>query len=431
MRFESATLVEVGGNADPLPCRAVRTPDLAATDPAGTAEDEGALRFQRAESDELTLARLQDGEVLWRRPVSKGAPLPRPGAFLLSPTQPSRAHGGGGQATRFGESLLVLGGPTAALHRLDPDTGEETARLGHPWEFRRGFTGPSVWNHHMARFGGEVDSVVDELWDVEGEARAAATEALAERRAEWERERVGWIAEGPSVRQPDDDESHGFHPGAILLVVAVGPREWSRELAETRVLHLGPDLRPRADLPLPGPLVPGASRILDGDLVLVLADGGLLTVTLPEQDELPLFGPGSDDARLRIRSLVRPPEAEATFPPAALVSEALWSGVHFDGTNVWTAGSGARLESWDSHVLTLPLVRLDLRSGRSSPFAIRIPFEGRAVPPGSNFRSSGDRVWSRLPFGATLTGITLEDEQLLVDVHDGAGAHRLAFPLPD
>ena len=52
----------------------------------------------------------------------------------------------------LGDGVLVCAEATRPIRCVNPDTGTELWSTERLWEFDRGFTGPSVWSHHIGRF---------------------------------------------------------------------------------------------------------------------------------------------------------------------------------------------------------------------------------------------------------------------------------------
>jgi hypothetical protein len=154
----------------------------------------------------------QSGELRWVKSFAIAVPEEHAEAVLLAPMGTPASRGDLRTLTLLGPVLVVAGGPTEPLVALDLKTGEERWRLERLWDFERGYVGPSMWQHHVGRFGQFAPG--DE---------AEAAEALKQRRAEFDASTVGQLAWGPFAIARD-----GWRTESGLLVVATtAPRgEW-------------------------------------------------------------------------------------------------------------------------------------------------------------------------------------------------------------
>jgi hypothetical protein len=94
-----------------------------------------------------------DGHRLWDVEEPSRGEASRGGAFLLAPMDSDAEDVT--PLTDFGGKLLACAGPKEDLLCLDPANGKVEWRLDRLWEYERGYTGPSVWRHHLGRFGGD------------------------------------------------------------------------------------------------------------------------------------------------------------------------------------------------------------------------------------------------------------------------------------
>src|SRR5262245_1382392 len=90
---------------------------------------------------------------LWTKTFPVTALRGQPGVYLLSPRQPNYARSALQHLTWLDDRLLVCAEAVQPILCLSPISGATVWQLERPWEFERGFTGPSVWRHHLGRFG--------------------------------------------------------------------------------------------------------------------------------------------------------------------------------------------------------------------------------------------------------------------------------------
>jgi len=303
------------------------------------------------------------------------------GAALLGAHQPTRATGARLALERVGAHVLVATGERGDLLLVDPASGAVLRRLDRPWEIERGFVGPSVWNVELARFGstsaGELDA-----------------DGLAAARAAHDARRHGWIALGPTVGED-----------RIALVVAhAAPGPWVRERAEAALLELDLALVPRSLTSLPSP--PRAVVVVNGGVVLPLADGSHLCVEYASKDALRGFGPASDDGRARLRWLA---------PPACDPHDAFWLLDRSHAPRLALSHTllhvpaGGYVPRSDRARVVLRLGTIALVSGAAREYALELPTLGEVGTPTRNFHRTRD-TWRLLePRLASIARLALDD----------------------
>lgn len=96
------------------------------------------------------------GQPIWSKLIEyRGAASP--GAGLLSPGGPAYATTDLCLLTAGPGMVFACTGPHDAITAFDQKTGQVKWTQPEVWEYRRGFIGPSVWSHFIARFASEDD----------------------------------------------------------------------------------------------------------------------------------------------------------------------------------------------------------------------------------------------------------------------------------
>ncbi|MBI4601164.1 MAG: hypothetical protein HY721_04305, partial [Planctomycetes bacterium] len=155
------------------------------------------------------------GEVrpLWSRTFAAEGERPYTGGYLWAPRTPQYAASALQRLVRLEETVLVAPEAVQPIRCLSAATGTELWRVERPWELQRGFVGPSVWSHHIGRFG---------IWRHLSATDAESREAEATARASFDRMFRCAVVGGP-VLVPRKGARAGTH--SIFLAVSRGPRE--------------------------------------------------------------------------------------------------------------------------------------------------------------------------------------------------------------
>ena len=171
----------------------------------------------------------------WRHELHSLDPVPEPGAYLLSASQPHASYGGPGYLLLSGDVLFVQGGERSELKLIDLPSGKVRTSLQAPWELERGFMGPSVWSAMPCRFG-----------DAEGKFGIDKDpEILARKRAAFEARCYGWLL-GPPLLSGKS---------VFITMGRAAPGQWARQRASNVLLELDlGSLVPKTLTDLPGPV---------------------------------------------------------------------------------------------------------------------------------------------------------------------------------
>lgn len=313
----------------------------------------------------------QKGELAWERRYAGEGDRAQPGAALWAARRPFYASDSLQALTWLGGALLVCPGPLDPLILVGPATGVERSRMERVWEIRRGFIGPSVWDHYLARFDLEAPIFRDE-----GEQPSQEeTGKIEDRRKVEERLWSSALVAGPAVVGD-----------RVFVVVSRAPRgQWEGFLGDPVVYELNENLSPVSRNVLPAMPI-GSLRHVDAEGV-VWATNNMGLVRL-EPGELPeiSMGPGGTDALSRVSwtRRVKPPR-----PTAWLVADPCTRHVRFTATHAFLFPSGGWVPAREGPY-HFPLSMVDLVSGAERRLTVTVPFSGKLSEPDSNYSSRGD-----------------------------------------
>jgi hypothetical protein len=282
------------------------------------------------------------------------------------------------------DQLLVCAGSKDDLRLFELKSGRLVWRKERIWEYERGFTGPSVWQHHMSRFG------KDRLEDVESEFRPQPGEpsravALEAARKEYDRRVEASIVAGPEVVSFEDS----FFPGErmrshrIFVAVAKGPRDsWTSALSHCVVYELSGDGSLLGMVNLPRMVQGRGGRVVDDSVVWTCPRGGVVKVRPQRSERLGGFAPlGSIDCVALIdwyREL-RKPERKAWLGSGTAGDIACYGG-----PLLFRTIDGGFVQREGEFVYHFPIAMLNLVSGEAREVTLAVPFEGRIRPPTTN-----------------------------------------------
>lgn len=212
--------------------------------------------------EELIVSSIDKNRTTWTRRWPCTAPVPTPGAFLLTGPRPTAAGETVVPLLPWDDALIVCPGPTSSIQAVTAADGTDRWAVERLWEFDRDFIGPSVWCHDMRRFGRDEQH---EAWrragtktvNVTPEDKAAVDAQLSGVIDDWRRDfdarHSAWLAGGPwLVPRPPE---RGSHPAeAILVAVAIAPAHgFVRNLARVRLYDIGARGQPVALAEIPRP----------------------------------------------------------------------------------------------------------------------------------------------------------------------------------
>ncbi|MDP1561812.1 MAG: hypothetical protein Q8M16_10580 [Pirellulaceae bacterium] len=357
-------------------------------------------------------------QLAWVKRFETQGDRDRLGVFILGGGGPAQADGRPSHLNVHKNLLVVCGGPVDDIVALDMETGESLWTMPRIWEIRRGFTGPSVWAHHLGRYGFQD-------WDLERidiELPPDATEAEKEykdaRRREVARakERVGSetnsIVAGPFL-VPTGGKTHGQKPELRIFVATAnchGEIDWSSYVSDCLVYELDQDGKPLSMVQMPRMVLDTGSYVLSDGIILRCQNGALAKMGLTKQS----FGIGPFDAPDRLGLLewyreIRTEENDAwlSTPPAN-------AKIHYHGNYAFYVKTGGFIEHDERQVYCFPVETMNLATGVERQLTVRVPFDGTLKLPTENYSSDGKSTRSMHPFEMAVTGIQGDSERLTI-----------------
>jgi len=366
------------------------------------------------EDGSLVLAGFTAGadEPRWTQRLQASGPAEEPNAVLWAARQPGSIGAAITPLTRQGERVLVQNGERGPLVAFYAPDGQFVAQLDRPWEFERGFTGPSVWSHHMELFGGVDPGNADAPQN--GSAIDSAN--LDAVRARFDFHTLGWVIAGPCVLSPDRS----------YIAVALASRgPWAAQRARTRLLELDSVLNPiglldlsAAPLELIAHPVAGICARLEGP--------AWISVRPTAESEERSHGPFSWNRVLDLRWLR---STRTVAPEAWLVTEAAFRGHVRLGDWVVDTSVGGYVNNEGEHVMHFPLTALDLRNGTLRELLLKVPFAGTLPRPDTNYVGTLSGLRTFWPHGLALTLLEPAGEHVLFRLDSEGGRHRAVFDL--
>ncbi|NOX54453.1 MAG: hypothetical protein GXP27_08425 [Planctomycetes bacterium] len=341
-------------------------------------------------------------EIEWSRLFPAAGNLPLPDAFLLGSLGPSRDYAGIRGLSLLGSDVLVCAGPLEDLLVIDPSTGAIKWRIPRIWEYRRGFTGPSVWSYHLGRYGMldydlEVASTPLDKLEAENEEQRDYFRAIQQRvhaaKVRIESQQCSLFA-GPVIVPRTDMARY-----SIFVVTAQSENdEWPGYLSSCVAYEVTADGRPIGVVTLPR-LVHGAQVHVHDGAVVWIGEGSAIARLWPSEER------GNRDLTIDVdwwRFRFKPAERKAWLRQGA------WPEcVAFDKQWILTVREGGFVESPESRTIQFPLALLDLNTYAQHDLTLRVPFRGRVSPPKTNYSHSeeGWVTWGKFPI--ELTGLEL------------------------
>ena len=340
----------------------------------------------------------------------------QPGAGLWSPRRPNYASSMLQQLTWLGDRLLVCAEAVQPILCLRRETGSTVWQLERPWEFERGFTGPSVWRHHMGRFG---------LRRFDRDARL-----LEEKRKAFDEQYQCAIVGGPIVvprRTADGGSSH-----SIFLAISKGPANHLGGYASDCVLYeFTADGKALAILKLPQMVRGGDFALHDGGLVWFCQNETFAKFAITRRHAFD-DAPGGRDC---LAHMPWSKQVEVNEPPGWLFASKAAEPVAFGRTFAFCQPIGGFIAAKDKGVYDFPLVAVELESGRQHPLMLHVPFNGKVSLPKTNFSTTGPifgDITTIHTLGAHLLGITrlqADGDRLEITLGMKAWSKTLAFDL--
>jgi hypothetical protein len=315
--------------------------------------------------------------------------------LLSAPRRPDFAVDSIQQLGWLADNILICAGPKEDLLCLERGTGKDRWRVPRVWEFARGFTGPSVWAHHIGRFGADGFG---------GDDKPPAAKELEER---FESAIVG----GPvvvSLPEKDRDQKQT----SVFVAVSRAPKSpWSGYLSDCIVYEFSESGAPIGMATLPRMINGWQWGKIEGGVVWGCQRGGLIRLGVSENRSS--FGGhlGRDDMLCRV-DWYR--QASARLPDAWLRTGPAGEPLAFSATHAFRVSTGGYVSKQEENVFRFPITMVDLSTSVERTLLLAVPFKGKAPKPESNFSGSNAGITTHGPYLLGVTGLEVEGQVLRI-----------------
>jgi ankyrin repeat protein len=364
---------------------------------------------------EVSCFRAGSAKPLWAKSVSALGERSRPGAYLLAAARPNYADSDLQQLSWMGDRLLVCAEAVQPILCLNRDTGTQLWRLDRPWEFERGFIGPSVWQHYIARFG------EDRIGEDKAKAEAA--------RPAFDKQFDCAIVGGPVPVPLDISRASDSH--SVFVAVSRAARgAFSGYTADCTLYEFNDRGEPVAMLRLPQ-MVRGGHfwRVKDG-VVWQGQNETFFRVNRARESPHLGMGPGGSDCLLRMPWLRQVADAER---PAWLTSGKAGDPVAFSDTHAFCLPAGGYVADGDRATFHFPLTAIDLRTGHEQPMLLHAPIQGTIAAPKTNFSETSaagkTAIRTRGPYLVAVTRLRADGKILQVTLGAESWSGEVWFDL--
>jgi hypothetical protein len=332
-----------------------------------------------------------------------------PGPYLFAARRPTEVSAGIRSIIAKGNEFVVCAGSAQNVVCLNGNTGQRQWMIERIWEFQRGFIGPSVWSHFIARFG-DIDMRYGTK-TVDPEVR----EAFDKR---WACSIVG----GPVAVPQAGDGSHRI----FIAVAKSESKTWASRLSECVVYELDDNGNVASTTALPRMVMGSQAQAGEGvvDWILQQNSAARLGVSLQGAG----VSPGSADLLTRV-AWYR--ELEAKEPSAWLVVDKPLDPSAFSSTHAYRVFTGGFVRRRDDTVFHLPLESVDCVDGSAEHLVLHVPLTGAVSLPETNIQGSSDGSFNHTigPYFLGITRLRIDRGRLAITVSSQSGAAELTFDM--
>jgi hypothetical protein len=367
----------------------------------------------------------------WTKDFASGGTRPAPGVYFWAAQMPDYASSDIQYLQWLGEDILVCAGEKDDVLCLR--TGGKTKwKLQRIWEYQRGFIGPSVWSHHIGRFGRDHwDTALDDAGKGDEERtpeeRKRADEvrgALAKQREEFNRQFECAIVGGPVI-VPSTDKKVGAARG-IFVAVAKGPSSpyWGY-LSDCIVYEISPEGRVEGMVNLPRMVNGRQFRVVGDGVIWACQQDALAKLAMDTSSGLRFYGgPGGSDLISRVAwyRQYAVPERKAWFK-----SGKLGDSIAFGARYAFRATGGGFIADKRTKIYSFPISIIDLTTGVDRTAILHVPFEGEFPLPTENVSRTEDATEAMGPYLLGVSYLRVDGEQLEIVLGRKGSAVGLAF----
>ena len=351
-------------------------------------------------------------KVLWtyRIPVDPNLYVPGRG-FLMASSYPNFADSDINVFSWSGQSLTICPDATGPLVSLDKWTGKANWAIDRPWEFQRGFIGPSVWSHFVERFG---------------EVRKSSKSVDPKKREEFANEFTSQIIAGP-VFAPND--SRGFHTrGSYILAVTVARKgRYEGYTGDCFLYEIDTDGKVVARTPMPQYLVGNLFHSQLNSVIFATQNGGLIKLRAGGDEGIHM-GPGGPDSTGKIDWFFQAPRRK----PYWISYESAQKLAAFDDKRAYSIHEGWYVEKagTDAKSVTFPIQITDQETGHQTEASLTVPIKFSAGIPSTNYYQIDEATYGYGQGGIGITGLTRTKTGLRFQLATEKAVGYIEFSLP-
>jgi hypothetical protein len=362
----------------------------------------------------------KDGKHAWSATFKASGELPRLGVALWASRRPETANPDIAPLTLLRsdnkDRVLACAGPLEPVRCFDIQTGKEIWSLPRLWEYRRGFTGPSVWQHHLGRHGRD--------WVEEKDVK---DDEKAKNDKNGDQNEVNYLVGGPIVVPQEKGEPR------IFLATGTAPPRYSTYLTECTVYEVNSSGSPVARAALPRLVQGGRFQVVDGGVVWSCGGGALVKLNNTGREAGLHFGPGGHDClcdidwyrQLRVKT-----------PTAWLTSDPSDDPLAFTSEQAFRVRIGGYVKEAKERIFRFPIAVVDLQTGQESSLLLTVPFEGDLPEPVTNVsrhtREDGTNTFATFgPYHLGITSLSARPGQLDVTLGMENWHRTLTFDFPE
>ena len=308
-------------------------------------------------------------KALWTKAFPCSGERPYTGGYLWGIPPPEYAGSDIQHVSWMGDRLLVCPEALQPIYCLNRDTGSEIWHLGRVWEFQRGFIGPSVWSHYIARFGFE-----------EFDAKARSSEKA---RKEFDKQFTCALVAGPIAVPLQVERGNATH--SIFVAVSRGPAgAWAGYLSDCIVYEINDGGAPISMATLPQ-MVKGSQHSVRRDGVIWRCQNDTFVKVSPVRSApVVSMGGGGADGTACVAWLRHLPYAE---PVAWLSAGKAQDAVVFGDSHAFCLPAGGYVARKNAPIYRFPISAVDLSTGLDTDLLLNVPFKGEIPIPASNYSS--------------------------------------------
>lgn len=345
-------------------------------------------------------------------PLEKDS-APRQGV-LLAASYPNFADSDVTTLAWVGKSVVACPDAMGPIVTLDGGNGKVAWTLKRPWEYQRGFIGPSVWSHYVSRFG-------NDYFD-----RGINMDKL---RSQFEKSFSGQIIGGP-VWVPFPKSSDSREEGVFLVVVTLASKLGSGYdgYVGDAILY---EVSERGDVlsrtPLPQYVIGRQVFCRPNEAIWSTKNNGMMSVCVEDKGLMFSIGPGGPDHTGKIRWFVQPPDS--TPEDKWLTHEAARNVTAFAENRAYRANGGWYVDGPDDRTLTFPIQVFDLTNGVTRNCSLEVPVTYKVMRPTTNFRGNRGGIYGLGPGNIGIIDITATASRVRIQLATDKGVSFLDFNL--